>query len=106
MERGNFRTLSAFIIFCVLFFGFVCVDVTAGPNEEQKENTDSQCPGVNVGGKTVTTELPSGQFLRLEGVGLELDVLGQSLSGDFVFEKETSPRVSGLSIGAADDVIS
>jgi len=99
MERVNFRTLSVFVIFCVLFSGLFCVEVAAGPNEEQKENSNSQCPGVNVGGKTITTALPSGPFLRVEGVGVELNIPGQSLSGEFAFEQQSSPKVSGVSLG-------
>ena len=42
---------------------------------------------MTVGGSTVTIDLPTGPYLRFEGAGLDLSVLGQSITGDFWFER-------------------
>ena len=44
---------------------------------------------VEVGGATVSLSLPAGPYLRFEGTGLAVDVLGQRLTGDFAFEQAT-----------------
>ena len=43
-----------------------------------------------VGSTTLAVELPAGRFLRVQGVGVELTVAGQTLSGDFAIERVTS----------------
>ncbi|PYQ02014.1 MAG: hypothetical protein DMF83_24450, partial [Acidobacteria bacterium] len=45
---------------------------------------------VTVGGTTLTLDLPAGPYVRVEGIGVELNVLGQTLSGNFAFEQITS----------------
>src|SRR5262249_50272688 len=42
-----------------------------------------------VGGTTVTLNLPAGPFLRFAATGLNVAILGQTLSGDFAFEQAT-----------------
>ena len=39
--------------------------------------------------------LPAGPYTKFEGTGLELKVAGQTLSGDFIFEKEANGDVRG-----------
>ena len=91
MNRLNVKLMSILTVLSLLLVGLVSVEVMADPVQEQEECTDSGCPNVNIGGETVTLDLPAGPFLRLEGTGVELDILGQTLSGDFVFEKVTPP---------------
>src|SRR5206468_2607698 len=43
-----------------------------------------------VGADTVNLVLPAGPYLRVEGTGVRLTLVGQRISGDFVFEKATS----------------
>src|SRR5439155_14650945 len=45
---------------------------------------------ITVGGATLTLDLPTGPYVRVEGIGVELNVLGQTLSGNFAFEQITS----------------
>ncbi|MEQ1861602.1 MAG: LEPR-XLL domain-containing protein, partial [Chthoniobacteraceae bacterium] len=40
-----------------------------------------------VGGRTITLALPSGPFLRVEGTDVSVRVAGQTLGGDFAFER-------------------
>ncbi|CAB5080406.1 hypothetical protein D3OALGB2SA_510, partial [Olavius algarvensis associated proteobacterium Delta 3] len=49
-----------------------------------------------VAGETLTLDLPFGPYLRVEGTGVELDVLDQTLSGDFSFEQVTSLGANGV----------
>ena len=44
---------------------------------------------IDVAGEDVTLDLPAGPYLRVEGTGVQLDILGQRLSGDFAFERAT-----------------
>jgi hypothetical protein len=43
-----------------------------------------------VGGQTIALNLPAGPYVRVEGLGITLGVLGQTLSGDFAFEQVTT----------------
>ena len=45
---------------------------------------------LNVGGQTLTLNLPAGPYLRVEGQGITLHIAGQTLGGDFAFERVTS----------------
>ena len=40
-----------------------------------------------VGGETLIVDLPAGPYLRVEGTNISLSIAGQSLSGDFSFER-------------------
>ncbi len=42
-----------------------------------------------IGNRTFALTLPAGPYLRIEGTGVELDVQGITLSGDFAFERVT-----------------
>jgi hypothetical protein len=42
-----------------------------------------------IAGQTLTLDLPGGPYLRVEGEGVELQMAGQRLGGDFVFENAT-----------------
>jgi hypothetical protein len=44
----------------------------------------------NLPGGVAVASIPAGPFLRLQATGTTLDVLGQSLAGDFAFERATS----------------
>ncbi|MHC4069800.1 MAG: RHS repeat domain-containing protein [Planctomycetota bacterium] len=95
MERSNLRSVSIFIIILsILLIGLVSVEVMADPEQEQEECTDSRAPNVNVGGEAIILDLPAGPLLKVEGTDVGLTVLGQTLSGNFVFEQSTSPRIS------------
>ena len=50
---------------------------------------------VTVEGDVVDLDLPAGPYTKFEGTGLGLKVAGQTLSGDFIFEKEANGDVSG-----------
>ncbi len=50
---------------------------------------------LTVGSTTLTLALPAGPYLRFEGTGLVLTVLGQTLSGDVAFEKATDLGADG-----------
>jgi hypothetical protein len=56
-----------------------------------------------VAGETITLDLPFGPYVRVQGVGIELDLLGQTLSGDFAFESVTSLGANGV-VGGGDDI--
>ncbi|MCX5669737.1 MAG: hypothetical protein NTU94_00230, partial [Planctomycetota bacterium] len=45
---------------------------------------------ITVGSTLVTLALPAGPFLRVTGIGVNIDILGQRLSGNFVFEQKTN----------------
>jgi len=55
-----------------------------------------------VGTQTVTLDLPAGDFLRVEGTGVELAVMGQTLGGDFAFEKTTIGAETVVSVAIAN----
>ena len=59
---------------------------------------------LTVGDQTITLDLPAGPFLRVSGQGVSLTVLGQTLSGDFAFEKATRPDGQTVIIVAASNV--
>ncbi len=40
-----------------------------------------------IGGQSLSINVPAGPYLRLEGTGVHLTILGQTLTGDFVFEQ-------------------
>ncbi len=44
---------------------------------------------ITVGGSTIVLDLPTGPYLRVEGIGVALTVAGVTLSGDFAFEQQT-----------------
>jgi hypothetical protein len=48
---------------------------------------------VTVAGTPLMLDLHGGPYLRVEATGVQLTVLGQSLSGDFVFEKSTAENL-------------
>ena len=50
---------------------------------------------VTVEGDVVDLDLPAGPYTKFEGTGLELKVAGQTLSGDFIFEKDSNGDVRG-----------
>jgi len=76
MERLNVKSVSVFIVLNILLVCLVSTQAMADPVQEQVE---------------CDFDLPVGPFLRLEGTDIEIDVLGQTLRGDFVFEKVTPP---------------
>src|SRR6185436_13503479 len=43
-----------------------------------------------VGTQTLTLDLPAGPYIRVEGTNIKLTIAGQSLTGNFAFEKLTS----------------
>ncbi|HXG49304.1 MAG TPA: hypothetical protein VNO52_16895, partial [Methylomirabilota bacterium] len=45
---------------------------------------------VEAGGAMIVIDLPAGPYLRVEGTNISLMVAGQSLTGDFAFERSTS----------------
>ncbi len=51
-----------------------------------------------VAGKTISLVLPSGPYVRVEGMGVSLRVAGQVLGGDFAFEKVTTTGVGARSV--------
>jgi hypothetical protein len=55
-----------------------------------------------VNGETLVVDLPAGPYLRVEGTNISLSIAGQSLSGDFSFERSTSTPTTG---GAARTVV-
>src|SRR5262249_22987450 len=63
----------------------------AGPLEVPINETADVVSGTFlVGDQTVLINLPAGPFLRIAGTNVNATILGQTLSGDFVFEKTTS----------------
>src|SRR5436305_7564607 len=57
-------------------------------------------------GSTVDLNLPAGPYLRIEGDGAGLTVAGQTVSGNFVFERVTDSsgtvvRVSATNVSAS-----
>jgi hypothetical protein len=59
---------------------------------------------VLVGTTPVTIKAPAGPFLRIEGRGVNLTVLGQTLSGDFVFQRATAAGGAAVTTLAASNV--
>src|SRR5690606_22840472 len=59
-------------------FGLVINTTTTGVSEEFK-----------IGAQTINFSVPAGPFLRVEGTGVRLRLLNQSVGGDFVFEQTT-----------------
>ncbi|HEX4525985.1 MAG TPA: VCBS repeat-containing protein, partial [Gaiellaceae bacterium] len=57
-----------------------------------------------VGTSTVVLNLPAGPYVRAEGVGLSLNILGQTLAGDFSFERVTLADSSTATAIAASNV--
>ena len=60
---------------------------------------------LNVGAGTVRVNVPAGPYVRFEGTGLQLSVLGQQLSGDVAIERATALGNDGVpgGIGLAAD---
>ena len=56
-----------------------------------------------VGGEKISLALPAGPYVRIQGTEVQLEVLGQRLSGDFAFEQVTSLGADGVP-GTNDDV--
>src|SRR5207247_609601 len=57
---------------------------------------------LSVGLQTFDLDLPAGPYVRVEGRGLVLTALGQTLSGDFAFEQVTSLGANGVPNGGDD----
>ena len=58
---------------------------------------------VTVGSTTLPIAVPAGPYLRVSGTGVSLTVAGQTLTGDFAFQRVTNPDGStSLAIGAAN----
>ncbi len=57
---------------------------------------------IQVGGGTVAVALPAGPFLRVSGTGVALNIAGQTLSGDFTFERTTTTLGQTVRVGAAN----
>jgi hypothetical protein len=51
---------------------------------------------IQIDDETLTLDLPTGPFLRVEGQSVELNILGQTLSGNFAFEQAVTPGPDGL----------
>ena len=58
---------------------------------------------VDVAGTLVALDVRAGPYLRFEGTGMVLTVLGQSLRGDLVIERSTSYGGDGLPGGTGPD---
>lgn len=71
-----------------------------------KINTTNQAVSevFQMGAGTITLELPAGPFIRISGESIHLEVLGQSLSGDFMFEQITIGRGLDDIPGTGDDI--
>ena len=76
-------TLPAAISFTGTF-GLAINNTTAAVHQE-----------IEVAGRAITLDLPAGPYLRVEGTGIQLDILGQRLSGDFAFEQSTDLGANG-----------
>jgi hypothetical protein len=63
---------------------------------------------ITIGDETLVLDLPRGPYVRVSGTGVELNVLGQTLSGNFAFEQTTSTDGAGegrpVTLIAASDV--
>nr|NLI49984.1 hypothetical protein [Propionibacterium sp.] len=62
---------------------------------------------LTVGGQPVSLVLPKGPYLRVEGLGIVIGLLGQQLTGDLVFEKSGTTVVlaaTGVSASLGDGV--
>jgi hypothetical protein len=64
--------------------GLVINNTAEGINEEFK-----------VGAETINFTVSGGPYLRLEGTGIRLSLLNQTVRGDFVFEQTTPPVAKG-----------
>ncbi|MEK7414136.1 MAG: hypothetical protein AAB263_12550, partial [Planctomycetota bacterium] len=51
-----------------------------------------------VGSETIALVLPAGPYLRVEATGVNLTIAGQSLSGNFAFEKATTTGANPSSV--------
>ena len=58
---------------------------------------------VDVGGTAVALDVKAGPYVRFEGTGMVLTVLGQSLRGDLVVERSTSYGANGVPGGTGPD---
>ena len=70
--------------------------------------TTAVSTSVVLGDTTLTLDLPAGPYLRLEGTGLVLSVLGQSITGSVAIERATSYGSDGVPGGtgpAADSSV-
>ena len=57
------------------------------------QTTRAVTESFEVNGQTITLNLPKGQFVRIAGTGVELSVAGQTLKGDFGFERSGTTTV-------------
>ena len=56
---------------------------------------------VTVEGDVVDLDLPAGPYTKFKGTGLNLVVAGQTIEGDFSFEKDSNGDVRGSVLGGA-----
>src|SRR5207249_11623852 len=62
---------------------------------------------VTVGGQAVGVDLPAGPYLRVTGINTTLTVLGQTLTGNFAFERITwADHTSAISLGVSNATFS
>ena len=57
------------------------------------QTTRAVTESFEVNGQTITLNLPKGKFVRIAGTGVELSVAGQTLKGDFGFERSGTTTV-------------
>ena len=71
---------------------------------ELNQGTDPVNETIQINGEQQEISLPLGPFVRVAGTSVELTVLGQHVSGDFVFQKTGDPPrviLSGTSVTAS-----
>ena len=80
------------------------VDVSFSGNFSLKINTGAEAVQevVQIGTQTVNVNLDAGPYLQVVATALELNLLGQTLSGNFVFEQATENGQQILRIAASD----
>ena len=54
---------------------------------------------VEVGGEDINLDLPEGPYTKFKGTGLNLVIAGQTLEGNFDFEKEANGDVRSVTNG-------
>ncbi|MCH1507922.1 MAG: hypothetical protein L7T84_01845, partial [Akkermansiaceae bacterium] len=80
------------------------VDVSFSGNFSLKINTGAETVQevIQIGTQTVNVNLDAGPYLQVVATALELNLLGQTLSGNFVFEQVTENGQQVLRIAASD----